>query len=137
MATKTKKTPDAKKYTRSRSTGISVKRKSIVELTKLSAACRVNRAMLAHMLGVTEPTLATWVAGKPASAKDAAKTQRVGAILKTLTGVMRRSFIPTWLAQPNPACAELDARNPLDLMSRGDYETVEGMLFHLGSGVAF
>ena len=50
---------------------------------------------------------------------------------------LRAEFIPHWLETPNPACAELDARAPVDLMARGEYQAIENMIFFFESGVPF
>jgi hypothetical protein len=59
----------------------------------------------------------------------------VAAILKKAASAMRPAYVPTWVERPSPACAELGARAPVDLMERGDYDEVEALLFELGSGV--
>jgi len=88
------------------------------------------------MLGVSDGTLARWEkAGGAGGTGRAAKIRRVAKILKGLAQVMRASYIPTWLEAPNPACAEIGVGAPVELMERGHYETIEGMIFFLGSGV--
>ncbi len=91
--------------------------------------------IFARMTGVPEATLASWEEGTDQLDSAAlARIERIAGILHGLTRVMHLSFIPTWLEQPNDACKELGARAPLDLIERGDYAEVEGMVFYLESG---
>src|SRR5438876_12215733 len=62
----------------------------------------LSRPTFARMLGVTAATLAQWEKGvvEPCDS-DLAKIRRVARILRSLTRVMRPSFIPTWLTNPN------------------------------------
>ncbi len=64
----------------------------------------------------------------------AARLKRVAAILARLSGIMRLSFIPTWLEQPNNICQEIGVRTPLNLFEEGDYETIEDMIWYAESG---
>jgi transcriptional regulator with XRE-family HTH domain len=119
--------------------GRSIKRgKSGPNLGKLRAGYGLSRPVLARALGITEATLGEWEegVGHP-GANGLAKVRRVRTILKRAAGTMRASYLPTWLEKPCDACAELGAATPLDLLERGDYEAVEGLIYYLGSGVPF
>jgi hypothetical protein len=37
-----------------------------------------------------------------------------------MAGVVRQSFIPSWLEHPNNACKEINVRAPLDLLENRD-----------------
>jgi hypothetical protein len=103
---------------------------------KLRRTYGLSRPLLARMLGLTDRILARGEKeGGPGGTDRAAKIRRVAKILKGLAQVMRASYIPTWLEAPNPACAEIGVGAPVELMERGHYETIEGMIFFLGSGV--
>lgn len=74
--------------------------------------------------------------GKP-DAAGRARLQKVGKVLKGLARVMRKGFIPTWLARPNDACREAGVRTPLDLLEQGDFGTVEQMIYFFEAGEPF
>jgi hypothetical protein len=89
----------------------------------------------AKMTGVPAATLAKWEGGTASLGTDARRRiDRVAAILKRLARVMRRSFVPTWIEQPNKVCTELGVRTPLDLFERRDYQALEDMVFSMESG---
>ena len=63
---------------------------------------------LSRMVGVPVNALARWEAnGVALKGAAGARTARVAAILARLAGIMRRSYIPRWLEQPNAACKEV------------------------------
>ena len=79
--------------------------------------------------------MARWEANQAdLNAAAARRVQRVASILARLAGVMRRAFIPTWLDRPNDACKEIGVCTPLDLYEKGDYETIERMIWYIESG---
>ena len=98
---------------------------------------QLSRELFAHMLGVTEATLAKWESGAPLGPANRIKVQRVRGLLHQLEQAMRRSYIATWLRQSSAACADLGVQTPADLFARGDYRAIEDMIFFLGAGVAF
>jgi hypothetical protein len=88
----------------------------------------------ARMTGVPISALEEW---EENGFLDGAAIDRVDHVVRILHGlarVMQKSFIPTWLAQPNAACKEIGIASPLDLLERGDYAAVEDMLYYLESG---
>src|SRR5262249_42225428 len=93
-------------------------------------------ATFAKMTGVSQKALAEWEQDEAASLDDESfgRIGRVAHILVGLARVMRRAFIPTWIEQPNDACKEIGAGSPLDLFKKGDYETLEDMVWYLKSG---
>ena len=96
----------------------------------------LSRATFARLVGVSEALVKRWEEGSETpDAPLLKRIDRVGRILSRLAGVMRKSFIPTWLARPNDVCRELGARTPLDLLERGKYQEVESMLYYLESGL--
>jgi DNA-binding transcriptional regulator YiaG len=88
------------------------------------------------MVGVPAEDLTRWEAdGGVLNAASAARVERVSGIRTRLAGIMRQTFIPTWLEQPNDACKDIGVRAPLDLFENGDYETIEGMIWYVESGI--
>jgi hypothetical protein len=87
-------------------------------------------------VGISEAALKSWEEGTgwpdPATIERGERARRV---LSGLARVMRKSFIPTWLEQPNDACKEVGAATPLDLLQRGNFREVEDMIFYLESSV--
>jgi hypothetical protein len=113
-------------------------RKAVLDTAALSHSYGLSRTTLARMLGLSEGELA--LREKEQAAAGAAvreRFRRVERILQKAAAAMRREYVPTWIDQPSPACAEFGARAPIDLMERGDYDTVENLLFFLGSGVPY
>jgi len=105
---------------------------------KLLTEYGLNRDLLARMASFSPAALARWEKGqRPSDLKERNRIERVATILVRAAGVMRRNYILTWLEKPSPACAEIGARAPIDLLERGDYDTVEEMLLLLGSGVPY
>ncbi len=91
------------------------------------------------MLGLSEETETRLEKGEIPVPDETVRDRfdRLKAILQKAAGVMQLDYIPTWVENPSPACAEIGARAPVDLMERGDYEAVEDLLFFLGSGVPY
>ena len=90
----------------------------------------------AKMTGIVDNALADWEHNKTVRLDAAVlrRLTRVAGILEGLSRVMRREFIATWVQQPNDACKEIGVRTPLDLFAKGDYGTLEGMVWYLESG---
>jgi transcriptional regulator with XRE-family HTH domain len=104
--------------------------------TALRTDYGLRRATFARLVGVPQTVVKKWEEGSAApDATTLKRIDRVGRILNRLAGVMRKSFIPTWLEQPNGVCKELGVRTPLDLLARCDYQEVESMVYYLESGV--
>src|SRR5260370_30975912 len=98
----------------------------------------LSRSTFARIVGVTERTVTSWEKGsRKIGLANQRRIRRVEGILVGLARVMRREFIPTWLEEPSPACTELSARTPTDLLERGEYDAVESMIFFFESGVPF
>jgi DNA-binding transcriptional regulator YiaG len=112
--------------------------KEVVAMEKLRADYGLSKAVLARILGVSVAALGQLENGQAGLSAAQRKTvERVEKILARAAQAMHREYIPTWLEKPSPACAEIGARAPIDLIERGDYDTVEDLLFFLGSGVPY
>src|SRR5437879_6324030 len=106
--------------------------RSMANLQKIRTACGLSRLNLVQMLGVSKATMAKWERGT--ATPDAAnryKIKRVGKILQGLGRVMKKNFIATWLSSPNDACEQ---HTPMDLLGKGDYETIEDIVYFLEAG---
>src|SRR4051794_1902670 len=102
----------------------------------LRADYGLSLPLFATMAGAPSSALQKWEEGRgELESGTLERLDRVGRILGRLARVMRRSFIPTWLEQPNDACKELGVRAPLDLLARWNYEEIEGLIFSQESGV--
>lgn len=95
----------------------------------------LSARLLARLFGVSEATLRSWEKHGPSNKEEHARVRRVKKILAAAAETMRPSYIASWLTRANPACAELGAAAPVDLMERGDYDAAEDLLFLLGSGL--
>lgn len=132
MATKiTKPTMTAAKHVARQSRARHGRGPTIFE--KLGSDYGLNGPMLARMFGVTEATLARWKNGNGVPANQR-KTQKIEKLLRGLAHVMKKNFIATWLASPNPDCA---GRTPLDTIARRDYDTIEEIIYRLEAGEPF
>jgi transcriptional regulator with XRE-family HTH domain len=121
---------------RARAVGSTDRRRVGTHVQALCEKYGLNRSSFALMLGTTEAELDRLESGTgPAGLTKLARVRQVVAILKKASSTMRLEYVPTWIERPSPACAELGARAPIDLMERGDYGEVEALLYYLGSGV--
>jgi hypothetical protein len=100
-------------------------------LNELRDTYGFSRPLLARMLGVAEATLPRWEKGTTPSAAGQDRVKRLAGILEGLARVMKKSFIPTWLASPNDACK---GRTPVDVLEAGQYETIEDLVYFLEAG---
>ena len=98
----------------------------------------LSQATFARALGLSQAAFERWEEGEaPVDLQVLSQLGRVKAILEKAARTMRRDYVPTWVEKPSPACEELGARAPIDLMERGDYDAVDDLLFFLGSGVPY
>src|SRR5438045_2598250 len=69
----------------------------------------LSLATFARLTGVPQNTLAKWESDKTVRLDNPALSRicRVVGILEGLARVMQRTFIPTWIGQPNDACKEV------------------------------
>jgi transcriptional regulator with XRE-family HTH domain len=102
----------------------------------LRTECGLSRAALLRLLGVSTATLTRWERGEGQPDPSVlVRAARLEGLLRRLTGVMRREFLPTWLETPNEACKEAGGKTPLDLLEREAYEQIEDMIFYVESGI--
>jgi DNA-binding transcriptional regulator YiaG len=95
----------------------------------------LSMPIFSRMVGVPAKDLTRWEAqGDALGAAPVARIERVAQMLTRLAGIMRKSFISTWLEQPNKACNEINVSAPLKLFENGDFATLEGMIWHVESG---
>jgi DNA-binding transcriptional regulator YiaG len=101
-------------------------------LTQLREDFNLSREILATALRVSDTTLAKWEKGtSPPAAGSLASIKRLENIVAGLSRVMKKGFIPTWLTSPNDAC---ERKTPLDLLAKGDYESVQDLIYFLEAG---
>jgi len=112
-----------------------------VNAAGIGQLCRdygLSRPILARMLGVPQATLAKWEWGADQpNAAGGQRIERVKDILKGFARVMRKDYLPTWVANPNDAAKEAGARTPLDLMEQGDYASIAQMIYFFEAGEPF
>jgi transcriptional regulator with XRE-family HTH domain len=96
----------------------------------------LSQRLFARLLGVARPTLAAWekTGKQPRDAR--AKVRRVAGLLKSLSRIMPKADLGSWLTSPNDACSA-GARSPADLMETGRYDKIEAMIYFFESGVAY
>jgi transcriptional regulator with XRE-family HTH domain len=112
--------------------------RAVADVQRLREDFRISKKAFARALGVSERSLARIEAGGcPIESQMRDRLKRLRRILRKAAAAMRREYIPTWIERASPACAEIGAAAPVDLMERGDYDAVDSLLFYLGSGVAF
>jgi transcriptional regulator with XRE-family HTH domain len=98
----------------------------------------LSRATFARMLGVSDAMLARLERGdEPLDKAALARVERIRKVLEKAAEVMRREYIPNWVKEPSAACKEIGASAPIDLLAKGDFDSVEDLLFFLGSGVPY
>jgi transcriptional regulator with XRE-family HTH domain len=112
--------------------------KVVLNLGAVREQYGLSRATFARMLGVSDAALARLERGDGQLDKPAlARVERIRRVLGKAVEVMRREYIPTWVKKPSAACKELGASAPIDLMEKGDFDSIEDLLFFLGSGVPY
>jgi hypothetical protein len=110
----------------------------VPDLEALREAYCLSHATVVRMLGLSKADLALWEKGElPADLVGLTRLERLKRLLKRAAEVMRPEYVPIWVEKASPACAEIGAQAPIDLMEKGDYDAVEDLLFLLGSGVPY
>jgi uncharacterized protein (DUF2384 family) len=85
--------------------------------------------LIARATGAAPSTVRGWL--KRTSSPTGARAERVAelsAIVNRLTRVMSPDYIPVWMTKPIEA---LDDEKPLDLIARGEYRRVSGVVRNL------
>jgi uncharacterized protein (DUF2384 family) len=86
----------------------------------------LNDAMIARATGAAPSTVRGWFARRSApTGSRAERIAELSAIVERLRRVMRADYIPVWLTKPIEA---LDDEKPLDLIARGEYRRVAGIV---------
>jgi len=112
--------------------------KGVLNLGAVREQYGLSRATFAQMLGVSDAALAQVERGDEQLDKlTLARVERIRKVLEKAAEVMRREYIPTWVTKPSTACKEIGALAPIDLLAKGDFDSLEDLLFFLGSGVPY
>ena len=101
-------------------------------LMQLRESYGLSRQTLKRALHASASALAKWEKGtSPPTPGSVAKIKQLEKIIEGLSRVMKKDFIRTWLTNQNDAC---EGKSPLDLLAKGDYESVEDLVYFLEAG---
>jgi putative toxin-antitoxin system antitoxin component (TIGR02293 family) len=93
----------------------------------------LDQADFAQLLGTNPRTVARWLAEETEPRTDARRRLlEVLAVLEQLSVVMRPQAAHDWLFSPNPL---LGHDKPIDLLARGEWRRVLGLIDALEEGV--
>ncbi len=93
----------------------------------------LDQADLAHLVGSNPRTVARWLAHESEPRTDVRRRLlEVLAVLEQLSGVLQPQAAHDWLFSPNEL---LEHEKPIDLLARGDWRRILGLIDALAEGV--
>lgn len=103
------------------------------QVSRLRARLSASQEQLAHLLGVSWPSVSRWERGvsRP-DPNTAEKLGRLADVLKMLDGVVVKEDVRPWLQSPHPG---LRGHRPVDLLSNAyGLEEVRDLIESIKSG---
>ena len=102
-------------------------------LDRLLATDVLDGADVARVLGTSPRSVTRWQASRSAPRRDTEeRLLELKAVVDLLRRVLRDEPARLWLRSPNP---DLSYEKPLDVVARGDYQKVIGVILALAEGV--
>ena len=129
MATKSKKSPVAKKRTQ----GGTFRPAPPFSVGTVRGRLGLSRKTFSRLAGFSERAIADWESGKPVSEPGVRRIKELDRFRDRLSEVIASDAIPSWLDTPNEA---FDGLKPLEVIERGEIDRLWNMIFYLESGVA-
>jgi transcriptional regulator with XRE-family HTH domain len=129
MATKSKKSPVAKKRTQ----GASFRPAPAFSVGTVRNRLGLSRKTFSRLAGFSERAIADWESGKPVSEPGVRRIKELDRFRDRLSEVIAADAIATWLDTPNEA---FEGLKPLEVIERGEIDRLWNMIFYLESGVA-
>jgi hypothetical protein len=87
---------------------------------------------VARVAGATPRSVSRWLEGSSPRRPAEERLLELKAVIDVLRRVLREEPARLWIRSPN---ADLDYEKPLDLIERGEYRRVIGVILALAEGV--
>lgn len=105
----------------------------VKRLRSAAERTELDQADVAHLVGANPRTVARWLAHESEPRTDVRRRLlEVLAVLEQLSGVLQPQAAHDWLFSPNTL---LEHEKPIELLARGDWRTVLGLIDALAEGV--
>ncbi len=92
----------------------------------------VDNPDVARVTGATSRSVTRWQDGAAPRRPAEERLLELKAVIDVLRKVMREEPARLWIRSPNP---DLDYEKPLDLVERGEYRRVIGVILAIAEGV--
>lgn len=92
----------------------------------------VDSPDVARVTGATARSVTRWLEGTSPRRPAEERLLELKAVIDILRRVMREEPARLWIRSPNP---DLDYEKPLDLIERGEYRRVIGVILAIAEGV--
>lgn len=92
----------------------------------------VDSPDVAKVTGATTRSVSRWLEGASPRRPAEERLLELKAVIDLLRHVLREEPARLWIRSPNP---ELDYEKPLDLIERGEYRRVIGVILAMAEGV--
>ena len=93
----------------------------------------VDLRTFSRLTGYSERAIANWESGRALSASSRQRIAEIRRLQEALARVMKPSLIAKWIETPNRG---LKGLKPLEIIERGEIDTLWRMIFQLESGAA-
>lgn len=102
-------------------------------LRKAAGNTDLDQRDIAHVLGTSSRTVSRWISEESEPRPEARRRLlEVVSVLEHLSTVLQPAAAHDWLFSPNPL---LDHHKPIDLLARGEFRRVLGLIDALAEGV--
>jgi transcriptional regulator with XRE-family HTH domain len=102
-------------------------------VTEVRQDLGVDRRTFARLTGYSERAIANWESGRALSASSRQRIAEIRRLQEALARVMKPSAIGGWIETPNRAFKGL---KPLEVIERGEIDSLWRMIFRLEAGIA-
>ena len=108
-------------------------RREIPLVTEVRQDLGVDRKTFSRLTGYSERAIANWEGGRALSPSSKQRIAEIRRLQEALAHVMKPASIGSWIETPNRA---LKGLKPLEVIERGEIDTLWRMIFRLESGAA-
>jgi len=100
--------------------------------SELRSRLQLSQPVFAKLLPVSVRTLVTLEGGTPPTEAVSRRLAELKRLTKALAEVMKEESLGKWLQTPNNA---FDGLKPLEVIERGESDSIWSMIYYLRSGV--
>ncbi|MFN2385633.1 MAG: hypothetical protein ABR576_05030 [Thermoanaerobaculia bacterium] len=108
-------------------------RREIPLVTEVRQDLGVDRKTFSRLTGYSERAIANWEGGRALSPSSKQRIAEIRRLQEALARVMKPASIGSWIETPNRAFRGL---KPLEVIERGEIDSLWRMIFELESGAA-